>query len=171
MRSFVLALLTAALALGPAPAGAAGVSFDRFLSGQDRACTDGPEFRAFRRSLIRIYGAERPKPAKPTLPAEIEPAIRSISMEEKNDHLVVTVVVEGTFRGLALSRIVVYIGKENGIAGHAFEFSASPEAVKKTFAAAVAAGAEKMAATSQIGASTGLDLRDGRAALWCDYSN
>jgi hypothetical protein len=170
MRTALLALLGLGSVAIAVPAEAA-TSLDRLLAGQDRACTANAEFRAFQASLVRAYSSGRPARVRPTVPAEIAPAIGAVRMEEKSDHLVVTVAVDGTFRGLNLTSIVFYIGKENGISGHALEFSAPAEAVRATFAASVAAGAKTMATQYETGATTGLDFTDGRAALWCDFSN
>ncbi len=165
-------LLVLALGLtGTVPPAAAATSLDRFLAGQDKACTDNAEFRALRTSLVQAYATGRSTRVRPTVPADVAAAFGPVAMEEKSDHLVVTVAVDGTFRGLQLARLVFYIGKENGISGHALEFAAPPEAVKKAFAASVAAGAKAMAAKYETGASTGLDFTDGRAALWCDFSD
>ena len=171
MRSRLLPLLCLATSFAAPVAARAGANFDAFLAGTDAACEVSQTFSDWRAGLAakHVPGAAEAPLVRP--PTDIAAAIGAVTAIDVGDHVRMTVPLDGTFRGLKLTRVVFYFGKENGIFGWALEFAEPSARVKQVLGKAVAAGNTKMAKTNEAGASTGFDFKDGRVALFCDFSN
>lgn len=171
LSDFVVAGLFGLVAAGTSPAAMAGASFDAFLEGVDDGCRASPAFVTFEQGLVaRFTPPKRGDAAIPT-PAELAAAIGGATAVDKGEWVEVSVPVEGTWRGLALRRLVFSLGKENGIHAWAVQFAAPASEVTATFAERVAASKARMAKDyAEIEATTDLDFAD-RTVLYCDLSN
>ena len=171
MHSRLLPLLCLAVPLVAPVSARAGASFDGFFEGMDAACEVTQTFAEWRAGLAakHVPGAVAAPLVRP--PADIAAAIGAVTAIDVGDHVRMTVPLDGTYRGLRLTRVVFYFGKENGIFGWALEFAEEPARLKQVLGKAVAAGSAKMAKANEAGASTGFDLENGRVALFCDFSN
>lgn len=171
MRSRLLALLCLAVPLVAPTSARAGANFDAFFTGMDAACEVTQTFAAWRNGLAakHVPGAVAAPLVRP--PADVAAGIGPVTAIDAGDHVRMTVPLEGTYRGLKLTRVVFYFGKENGIFGWALEFAEEPARLKQVLGKAVEAGNAKMAKAEESTASTGFDLDNGRVALFCDFSN
>lgn len=163
--------VVASLVLADAGPVRAAASFDAFFAGMDAACEVSPQFADWRSGLAAKFvpGAAGTAPVAPS--ADVASSIGPVTSIDAGDHMRITAPLDGTFRGLKLSRVVFYFGKENGIFGWALEFAEEPARVKKVLGKSVAKGNAQMARTNEVGASTGFDFAKGRVALFCDFSN
>lgn len=162
--------LTAALS---ATTALAGPAFDGFFAGLDAACARTPAFEAWQAGLAaRHVPAAAPATQVPP-PADVAAGVGTVTAVDIGDHVRVTVALDGTYRGLALARIVFYFGKENGIFGWAVEFADPSSRVRLVLGPAVEKGRRTLAEPNESGleASTGFDFEKGRVALFCDFSN
>lgn len=163
-------ILAAALIVPSAPVWA-GANFNAFLAGLDKACARSADFEALQTSLSAKYGAGGDSRTAIVVPPSLGTAIGAVTSDEVGDHIRVNVALDGTFRGLKLSKLVFYFGLENGIFGWAVEFAEPADRLRKTLGNAVTRGNERLARGGEAGASTGLDLENGRVALFCDLSS
>ncbi len=172
MRSLTRVAMAFALVLAATP-GFAGPAFDAFFAGLDAACTRTPAFEAWQAGLAaRNVPAAAPAPERAP-PADVAPGIGAVTPTDAGDHVRVSVALDGTYRGLRLTRLIFYFGKENGIYGWAVEFAETPDLVRRILGAAVEKGQRRLARPNESGfePSTGFDFDNGRVALFCDFSN
>lgn len=148
-----------------------GVDFRGFFAGLDTACARSTEFEALQTSLSAKFGSGGDTAAPIAVPPKLASALGAVTTDDAGDHVRVNVALDGRYKGLKLSRLVFYFGKDNGIYGWAVEFDEPAERLRKTLGKAVARGNERLARENDTGASTGLDIDNGRVALFCDFSN
>jgi len=154
------------------PSAAAGADFDRFLNGLDHACKSSPPFEKFWNSVVDRYGeAKDPRP-KVQVPADLLPAFGPITPSDKPEHTEVSIPLDGTFRGLKLTRILFWVGKGNGIGGYRVDFAEPAAKLKSVLGNAVAKGKKQMAAGDDTGSlTTGFTIETGIVGVFCDFSN
>ncbi len=162
---------SAVVLIAAAGSAEAGANFDGFLAGLDQACTRTEAFEALQTSLIAKYMPSETASAPVAVPPALASAVGPITTSDNNDHIRVMVGLDGTFKALKLAKLVFYFGKENGIYGYAVEFAEPADRLRKALGDAVTRGNKKLGKESEIGASTGLDLKNGRVAVFCDFSN
>lgn len=149
----------------------AGAVFDGFFSGIDDGCHPSKAFQSFEKGLVARFTPPIRRDAPISPPSELAGSIGAPSAVDKGEWVEVAVGLTGTWRGLAVKRLVFSLGKENGIHAWAVEFAVPAEAVTATFGERVDASNARMAKeNTETEASTGFDF-EGRVALFCDYSN
>ena len=144
---------------------------DDFLDGFDNACAVGSDFKNLSRSLNAKYNEGGDPSAEIVAPKSIGSLLRSATRAKKDDFVAVDVPLPGVYRGLKVKGLSFAFGIENGIYAYAIVFDEPVGQVHKTFDRAVAAGNRKLKKPAGADASTGVDDRDGKVTLYCDWSN
>lgn len=158
------------LAAVPVPV-RAGADFDGFLAGIDDGCHPSQAFQVFEKSLIERWTPPMRRDTRIAPPADLAASIGPASAADKGEWVEVTVSLDGSWRGVAVKRLLFSLGKENGIHAWAVEFAAPTDTVMAVFAERVRKSQARMAKeNTETEASTGFDF-EGRVALFCDYSN
>ncbi|MGQ3212707.1 MAG: hypothetical protein ACT6U0_06650 [Shinella sp.] len=153
------------------PAAAAARPLDPLLEGFDDACAYSDALA----SLLQSSYAFARKEGTLSIPAGYEALFGPPSVKPENEYLKVTLpVVDGTWRGVPVKEIEVYITElESGFNYHAVLFQ--PEALKAaeaTFKARGIAAKKKLSAQddSGFGWDTGFAIIDGAPRYQCDLS-
>lgn len=178
--AFLVAMLTAMSAQAAPVTGVGNMPaprLDAFLSGLDTQCSTSAQFEAFRQALRQQGGDEyrlTPGAAKAEVDATIRSAIGDIRVvEETGEYQLIGVNLMGTWSEVPVDAIEFSLGKANGIMGTAVVFSPPSQAASKTFQARIERSARAMGEDpdNDVEASTGFKIEDGRARVWCDWSN
>jgi hypothetical protein len=153
------------------PAAAAARPLDPLLEGFDDACAYSDALAA----LLQSSYAFARKEGTLSIPAGYEAMFGPPSVKPENEYLQVTLpVVDGTWRGVPVKEIEVYITElESGFIYHAVLFQ--PDALKAAEAAFKQRGIaaqKKLAAQddSGFGWDTGFAIIDGAPRYQCDLS-
>lgn len=173
MRCTTALLLASVVAATATAAVAAETNFDGFLAEFDHACKPPPAFRAFRNSIVAVYGDEEGRVrGNVAMPGAFAAWMGPITKVDRGNYVDVTVRLEGTFRGLRPTKLLFSIGKGNGIGVDRLEFADPPARVRAVLGAAVTRGKKVMAAEDDagIGMTTDLDFTKGTSAVFCDFS-
>lgn len=167
-RALAVALPLGLAAVSPA---AAQAVLDDFLAGLDAGCTRTDAFQAWQDGLVATHVPQNGVTARSVDLGPVAAAIGPARAVDKDEWVEVSVPLSGTFRGVAVRRLVFSFGKENGIYAYALEFAAPEAEVRAAFEARVKASAA-MLPKGDDGMVTTTDLDfGGRAALFCDFSN
>jgi len=162
----VSALLLASPVMAQTP-----VALDGFLAGIDRGCESSAQKKDYEASLYERFGPE-PKPNAPlVLPANVASAFGVPKVEKKDDHLNVNVPLTATYRGLRLRNLNLVLGLDNGIYSFEVEFDESADKVRAVLSSVVAKSKKILDKNNEIGATTALSFKGGKATLSCDLSN
>lgn len=166
-------LFAAAVSALASTAASAAANFDELFAGFDHACKSPPAFEAFWNSVIEKYGEDGKPSHRLLLPAPLAASVGPATAKDMGGYIDVRMAVDGTFRGLRLSKVVFALGKGNGISLWRLEFAEPPRRVRSVLGAAVARGKKQMAAEDDagIGITTGLDFENGTSAVYCDFSS
>jgi hypothetical protein len=151
-----------ALATGP---------LDDFLVGFDKACAVSADFTKLSRSLNAKYNEGGNPSAEIVAPKPIVALLGPATHVKKDDFIAVDAPLPGVFRGLKVKGLSFTFGIENGIYAYAIVFDEPVARVHETFDRAVAAGNRKLKKSEGADASTGVEDRDGKVTLYCDWSN
>jgi hypothetical protein len=153
------------------PAAAAPRSLDALFKGFDNAC----DYSEALDTLLQSSYAFARKEGSLSVPAGYEGVFGPPRVKPDRDYLEITLpVVDGTWRGVPVKEIEVYITKlESGFASHAVIFQ--PDALKAAQTAFKARGiAAKKKLTkmdvSDFGWDTGFAIVDGWPRYQCDLS-
>ncbi len=110
-----------------------------FLDGFETKCTGPAVFTAYRNSLGERYTTSGSSRHKVFVPAAFKEAIGRERVANKGEYMTVSVPLQGTYRGLPVSRLDFELGNENGIYTVALVFAAPLDAVRATLGAPVTA--------------------------------
>ena len=160
----VAVLISPALAQTP-------VALDGFLAGIDRGCESSAQKKDYEASIYERFGPE-PKPNAPlVLPAGVASAFGVPKVEKTDDHLNVNVPLTATYRDLRLRNLNFVLGLDNGIYSFEVEFDESADKVRAVLSSVVAKSKKILDKNNEIGATTALRFKGGKATLSCDLSN
>jgi hypothetical protein len=151
-----------ALAAGP---------LDIFLAGFDNACAVNEDFKKLSRSLSAKYNEGGNPSAEIVAPKSIGALLGPATRVKKDDFISMDLPLPGVYRDLKVKGLSFAFGIENGIYAYAIVFDEPVGQVHKTFDRAVAIGNRKLKNPEAADASTGVDDRDGKVTLYCDWSN
>ncbi|PLX35853.1 MAG: hypothetical protein C0606_17305 [Hyphomicrobiales bacterium] len=162
----------AALFLAAGATAATAQSLDGFLGGMLNGCQMSSEFEDFTQSLAD----EAAGSGMIRVPPRVKDAIGGADIQDREDHYLISVPVTATWKGLPLSGITYFLGKENGIYGWQVLFAATAEQVDATFGAdekrsrAILLKNDPMGAFSPDSVKIG-KTSDGVPYFLCDLSN